>query len=165
MNISIIGSGYVGLVTGACLASEGMDVLCCDNDNKKIENLKKGICPIYEPCLDSLLDSCAVKEKKLHFTTDIKHAVNFSDVIFITVNTPVLDNNMCDTSRVLKQPGTGKHMTGYKIVVTKHRTGRHREENQERNRKNVERKGKRPGLTHQFRRSVKPGISQGRVRC
>lgn len=120
MNISIIGSGYVGLVTGACLASEGMDVLCCDNDNKKIENLKKGICPIYEPCLDSLLDSCAVKEKKLHFTTDIKHAVNFSDVIFITVNTPVLDNNMCDTSRVFEAARElASHMTGYKIVVTK----------------------------------------------
>ncbi|MGE5613063.1 MAG: UDP-glucose dehydrogenase family protein [Bacillota bacterium] len=120
MNISIIGSGYVGLVTGACLAAEGMDVLCCDNDHIKIENLKKGICPIYEPCLDSLMDSCARERKRLRFTTDIKYAVDFSDVIFITVNTPVLDNNMCDTSRVFEVARKlASHMTGYKIIVTK----------------------------------------------
>jgi UDPglucose 6-dehydrogenase len=120
MNISIIGSGYVGLVTGACLASEGMNVLCCDNDYKKIENLKKGVCPIYEPCLDSLLDNCATKRKRLRFTTDIKHAADFSDIIFITVNTPVLDNNMCDTSHVFEAARElAGHMTGYKIIVTK----------------------------------------------
>ncbi|MGI6667899.1 MAG: UDP-glucose dehydrogenase family protein [Acetivibrionales bacterium] len=120
MNISIIGSGYVGLVTGACLASEGMNVLCCDNDYKKIENLKKGVYPIYEPYLDSLLDNCAIKLKRVRFTTDIKHAANFADVIFITVNTPVLDNGICDTSRVLEVArALASHMDGYKIIVTK----------------------------------------------
>lgn len=120
MNISIIGTGYVGLVTGACLASLGMNVLCCDSDEKKIEDLKNGILPIYEPALESLIDNCVNNKKNLAFATDIKEAVDFADVIFIAVNTPTLPDNSCDVSRVFSVAAQiAQHMDRYKVIVNK----------------------------------------------
>ena len=120
MNISIIGTGYVGLVTGACLASMGMGVLCCDTDEEKITNLKKGILPIFEPCLGNLVNNCLKNLKRLDFTTDMKRTVAFSDIIFITVNTPTLEENKCDLSHVFEAAREiARHMTCYKVVVNK----------------------------------------------
>lgn len=120
MNVSIIGTGYVGLVTGACLASQGMNVLCCDRDEEKIANLRKGILPVYEPCLENLVDHSARKQKRLCFTSDIKAAVEHSEVIFITVNTPTLPDNTCDTSRVFGVAYEIAHyMDSYRLIVNK----------------------------------------------
>ncbi len=118
-NISIIGTGYVGLVTGACLASLGMNVYCCDRDIDKIRCLKRGVMPIFEPSLDSIIDEC-VKTKKLHFTINIKSAVNRSDIIFITVNTPTLEDNTCDVSHVFEAAHEiAQNMNSYKVIVNK----------------------------------------------
>ena len=120
MNVSIVGTGYVGLVTGACLASMGMNVLCCDHDKEKIANLRKGILPVYEPCLESLVDHSACKQKRLCFTSDMKAAVEHSDVIVIAVNTPTLPDNTCDTSHVFDVAREiASHMESYRLVVNK----------------------------------------------
>ena len=117
--ISIIGTGYVGLVTGACLASTGRNVVCCDQDRKKIKDLRRGIIPIYEPSLKELIDS-GIKDHKLSFTDDIKQAVGHSDVIFITVGTPSLPDGSCDTSNVFEAARIiGTCMDRYKIIVVK----------------------------------------------
>lgn len=120
MNISIIGTGYVGLVTGACLASMGMNVICCDADEDKIENLKKGILPIFEPCLESLVNNCIRIVKRLEFTTDMGKAVNHADIIFITVNTPTRSDDTCDLTHVFEVAREiARHMNGHKIIVDK----------------------------------------------
>ncbi len=120
MNISIIGTGYVGLVTGACLASMGMNVVCCDADEIKIDNLKKGILPIFEPCLDSLVKNCFKTLKRLEFTTDMKTTVNHADIIFITVNTPTRADDTCDLTHVFEvAAGIARYMNCYKIIVNK----------------------------------------------
>lgn len=120
MNVSIVGTGYVGLVTGACLASLGMNVLCCDQDEAKIANLRKGILPLYEPCLESLVDHSAFKQKRLCFTSDMKAAVEHSEVIFIAVNTPTLPDNTCDTSHVFDVAmAIARSMDSYKLIVNK----------------------------------------------
>ncbi len=120
MNVSIVGTGYVGLVTGACLASLGMNVLCCDQDEAKIANLRKGILPLYEPCLKSLVDHSTCKQKRLCFTSDMKAAVEHSDVIFIAVNTPTLSDNTCDTSHVFDVVrDIACSMGSYKLIVNK----------------------------------------------
>ena len=119
MNISIIGTGYVGLVTGACLASQGNNILCCDLDSDKINNLKKGILHIYEPGLQELVDKC-INKGNLCFTCDISDAVRHSTVLFVTVNTPTLENNTCDLSNVLKVINSiGNYMTSYRVIVHK----------------------------------------------
>jgi len=119
MNISIIGTGYVGLVTGVCLSSLGMNVLCCDSDHEKIAKLKKGVLPIYEPNLENLLDNCT-KHERLGFTTDINEAVDHSDILFITVNTPTLEDNTCDLHNVFGAAGAiAGCMTSRKIIVNK----------------------------------------------
>ena len=119
MNISIIGTGYVGLVTGICLSSLGMNVLCCDIDNEKIAKLKKGILPIYEPNLDSLLENC-MKHERLGFTTDIKEAADHSEILFITVNTPTMKDNICDLRNVFGAVSAiAECMTSRKIIVNK----------------------------------------------
>ncbi|HEX2945058.1 MAG TPA: UDP-glucose/GDP-mannose dehydrogenase family protein [Clostridia bacterium] len=120
MNVSIVGTGYVGLVTGACLASMGMNVLCCDQDEAKIANLKRGILPVYEPCLENLVDHSVRKQKRLCFTSDMRAAIEYSEVIFIAVNTPTLQDNTCDTSHVFDVARVIAHnMESYRLIVNK----------------------------------------------
>ena len=118
-NVTIIGTGYVGLVTGVCLASMGRNVMCCDQDSAKIEMLNNGVMPIFEPSLQNLAYNC-IRKNRLSFTTDISKAVNHSDIIFITVNTPTLPDNTCDTSRVCEVARSiGTYMNNYKVIVNK----------------------------------------------
>ena len=86
MNITVFGTGYVGLVTGACLADVGHQVMCVDVDNAKIEGLKKGVLPIYEPGLDDVVRQR--RGKNLFFSTDVVGTIMAADVIFVAVNTP-----------------------------------------------------------------------------
>ena len=119
MNISIIGSGYVGLVTGACFAELGNRVICVDNDQAKIKNLKAGVMPIYEPGLSELVKR-NVKQLRLSFTTDIRSAVKASDIIFIAVGTPPKDNGEADLTAVEHvSKEIALSMQSYKLVVEK----------------------------------------------
>jgi UDPglucose 6-dehydrogenase len=126
VNISIIGSGYVGLVTGSCLAELGNKVTCADSNNKKIAGLKKGIIPIYEPGLEELVAN-NVKRKRLSFTSSIKEAVRGTEVIFIAVGTPPLDNGEADLTGIenvarniaVNLPAGRQGMTGYRLIVEK----------------------------------------------
>jgi UDPglucose 6-dehydrogenase len=119
MNISIIGSGYVGLVTGACFAELGNKVTCVDNDSKKIKGLEKGIIPIYEPGLKELILSNA-KKKRIKFTSSIKEAVRDSEVIFIAVGTPSLDNGEADLMGIENVArNIAINMQGYRLIVEK----------------------------------------------
>lgn len=118
MNISIIGVGYVGLVTGACLAEFGMNVLCMDIDEEKITRLKRGIIPIYEPDLPQIIRKNA--GERLNFTWSMSEAVNFADVIFIAVNTPTLEDGTSELSNVFAAArDIALYMNEYKIVVNK----------------------------------------------
>lgn len=119
MNISIIGSGYVGLVTGACFAELGNKVICADNDARKINGLKRGVLPIYEPGLKELvLDN--FKKKRLKFTSSIAEAVKASQVIFIAVGTPTLENGEADLAGIEKVAHSiAQHMDGYRLIVEK----------------------------------------------
>ena len=101
MKISIVGTGYVGLVTGVCLADSGNTVYCVDNDESKIKSLKSGIIPIYEPGLKELTDK-NVKLGRLYFTKDLKEAVKKTDAVFIAVGTPPQDNGEADLSNVFR---------------------------------------------------------------
>ncbi len=100
MEISIIGTGYVGLVQGACFAETGNTVVCMDNDEKKIANLKKGIIPIYEPGLEEMVQRNA-QEKRLEFTTSLKTASERGEVIFLCLPTPQSEDGSADLTRVL----------------------------------------------------------------
>src|SRR5215467_2243630 len=99
MNIAVIGTGYVGLVAGACFAETGNDVWCVDNDVNKIESLKKGIIPIYEPGLPELIER-NVREERLTFTTDLDAAVRKSFIIFLAVGTPTTPSGAADLTAV-----------------------------------------------------------------
>ena len=119
MNIAIIGTGYVGLVTGACFADLGNTVICVDNNKDKIASLKKLIMPIYEPGLDELVRR-NVKEKRLCFSSDIKEALRKSKIIFIAVGTPPLDNGDADLTGVENvAKAIAKNLNGYKLIVEK----------------------------------------------
>src|SRR3546814_19679271 len=87
MRMAMIGTGYVGLVSGACFSQFGIDVTCVDTDHRKIDRLKSGAIPIYEPGLDRLVAQ-NVKAERLHFTTDLKAAVSEAEAVFIAVGTP-----------------------------------------------------------------------------
>src|ERR1035437_466168 len=100
MRIAVIGSGYVGLVTGACFAESGVNVTCVDIDADKIKLLKNGAIPIYEPGLEDLIRR-NVEKKRLSFTTDIKEGIEGSEVIFIAVGTPLEEDGSADMKHVL----------------------------------------------------------------
>jgi len=119
MNICMIGAGYVGLVTGTCLAESGNEVRCVDIDARKIALLKKGKTPIYEPGLELLL-ARNIKEKRLIFSTDLARSVKDSLIIFIAVGTPPRNDGSSDLSQVYEVARKiARAMNGYKIVVTK----------------------------------------------
>jgi len=119
MKIAIVGSGYVGLVTGACFSEVGIDVVCVDIDRHKIDNLNKGIIPIYEPGLEEML-SRNMKKGRLTFTTNISEAVKDCEVLFISVGTPPDEDGSADLKYVLAVArDCGRHMDGYLLVVTK----------------------------------------------
>ncbi|MDF2672129.1 MAG: hypothetical protein K0R09_394 [Clostridiales bacterium] len=119
MNITIIGTGYVGLVTGACLSWLGLNVMCMDVDNKKITKLNNGIITIYEPGLDEIIKEC-VKSEKLHFTNDMKKAVDFGEAIFIAVGTPSDENDSADLKYVFQAATqVAQCMDEYKVVINK----------------------------------------------
>jgi len=119
MNISIIGSGYVGLVTGACFAELGNKVICADNDARKVSQLKKGIVPIYEPGLEEMI-RLNLKNKRLKFTSSIKAAVSSSEVIFIAVGTPALENGEADLTGIENVARSiAQNMDGYRLIVEK----------------------------------------------
>ncbi|OIO31874.1 MAG: UDP-glucose 6-dehydrogenase, partial [Nitrospirae bacterium CG1_02_44_142] len=119
MKISIIGTGYVGLVTGACMAQMGNSVFCVDVDRKKIDNLKRGIIPIYEPGLEPLVAE-NFRLGTLRFTTDIKEAIDNSEICCIAVGTPMGEDGSADLQHVLQAAGDiGKNMTHYMIIVNK----------------------------------------------
>lgn len=119
MKITIIGSGYVGLVTGACFSEVGIDVQCVDVDRKKIDNLKKGIIPIYEPGLEKMIVRNMDKGRLL-FTTNISEAIKGSDVIFISVGTPPDEDGSADLKYVIQVArDCGKYINDYALIVTK----------------------------------------------
>lgn len=119
MHISVIGTGYVGLVTGACFAEFGVHVTCMDNDARRIERLQQGEVPFFEPGITELVAK-GIREGRLSFTTDIAKAVDKALVIFIAVGTPPKTDGSADLSFV-EEVGRGiaTHMTGYKVIVTK----------------------------------------------
>ena len=119
MNICIIGSGYVGLVTGACFADLGNKVICIDNDENKVGKLQKGIMPIYEPGLDELVKRNK-REKRIYFSSNLKSGVKKSDVIFIAVGTPSKDNGEADLTYVEHvAKGIAISMPSYRLIVEK----------------------------------------------
>lgn len=119
MKITVIGTGYVGLVAGTCLADMGNDVICVDNNESKIKQLENGIIPIYEPGLEELI-KVNFREGRLAFTTDIDMAVKKSDVCFIAVGTPQGEDGSADLQYVLEvAKSIAKAMNGYKVVVDK----------------------------------------------
>jgi UDPglucose 6-dehydrogenase len=119
MNITVVGTGYVGLVAGACLAETGSQVVCADVDQAKIEGLKKNVLPIYEPGLDSLVERNQA-QGRLTFTTDVAAAVASAEVVFIAVGTPPDEDGSADLRHVLAVAETiGKNQKRELVVVTK----------------------------------------------
>jgi UDPglucose 6-dehydrogenase len=117
MRLCVIGVGYVGLVTGACLADLGNSVICVDVDKKKIQNLNKNILPIYEPGLEELVKR---NKTRLKFTINLKEGIQKSDIIFIAVGTPPKENGEADLTYVKDAAKSiGKYINGYKIIVDK----------------------------------------------
>ena len=119
MKVCVIGTGYVGLVAGTCLAEMGNNVICVDNDIKKLEQLKQGIIPIYEPGLEDLIKS-NVLEGRLEFSSDLDYAVKKSLICFIAVGTPQGEDGSADLQYVMQvAENIGKSINGYKVIVDK----------------------------------------------
>ena len=119
MNICVVGTGYVGLVTGTCLADFGHTVICVDNNKEKVKKLQQGIMPIYELGLEELVRR-NTKEKRLSFTTNLKEAVRSSLTIFIAVSTPARDDGFADTSQVESvAQEVAQYLDEYKTIVMK----------------------------------------------
>jgi UDPglucose 6-dehydrogenase len=119
MKIIVVGTGYVGLVTGTCFAETGISVTCVDIDETKISNLKKGIIPIYEPGLEALIQR-NVEKQRLFFSTNLKECLDDTDVVFIAVGTPPGEDGSADLSHVISVAREiGRLMNHYLLVVTK----------------------------------------------
>jgi UDPglucose 6-dehydrogenase len=119
MNICVVGTGYVGLVTGACLADFGMQVVGVDKDRGKIDRLSKGEIPIYEPGLNTLVRK-NMDEGRLTFTTDLGPSIEEAQVVFIAVGTPPKEDGSADLTFIRQvAESIGEHLNGYKIIVTK----------------------------------------------
>jgi len=119
MKIAVVGSGYVGLVTGVCLADVGFDISCIDIDEAKIAKMKRGESPIYEPGLENIM-KMNIEKGRLHFFTDLKSVLDDVEVIFSAVGTPPDEDGSADLQYVLEVARTiGAHMNGYKLIVTK----------------------------------------------
>ncbi|MGD6778611.1 UDP-glucose 6-dehydrogenase TuaD [Sutcliffiella horikoshii] len=117
--LAVIGTGYVGLVSGTCFAEIGNAVTCCDIDEQKINNLKNGVIPIFEPGLEALVKK-NVKEGKLHFTNDVALAMKQADIIYIAVGTPMAENGEANLQYVDAVANTiGENLNSYKVVVNK----------------------------------------------
>lgn len=119
MNIAVIGTGYVGLVSGTCLAEVGNNVICVDIDKDKVNQLKKGIVPIYEPNLEELFLK-NINADRLHFTTDLKSALDVSQIVFLALPTPQDEDGSADLKYVESVAHQlGKLITDYKIIINK----------------------------------------------
>jgi UDPglucose 6-dehydrogenase len=119
MKIAVVGTGYVGLVTGTCFAEVGIDVICIDIDQKKIDNLRNGILPIYEPGLEEMV-ARNVRAGRLQFSTSLAESIKGADVAFIAVGTPPGEDGSADLKYVLAVArGIGENLDGYCVVVTK----------------------------------------------
>jgi len=119
MKMTVVGTGYVGLVAGACFSDSGNDVCCVDIDERKIERLSRGEIPIYEPGLSEIVERNA-KANRMHFTTNLEDAIKHGRLIFIAVGTPELASGSADLSAIIKVAKTiGKNMDGYRVVVMK----------------------------------------------
>lgn len=119
MKITVVGTGYVGLVTGTCLAETGNTVICVDIDKEKVNKMKAGIVPIYEPMLDVLFER-NIKENRLTFTTELESSVKFADIIFLALPTPPGEDGSADLSYILgvaKQ--LGPMLNDYKVIIDK----------------------------------------------
>jgi UDPglucose 6-dehydrogenase len=117
--IAVIGSGYVGLVTGTCFAETGNNVICVDIDQEKVAKMQNGIVPIYEPHLDTIFER-NIREERLTFTTDLKSAVDASEIIFLALPTPPGEDGSADLSYILGVADElGKIMSSYKVIVDK----------------------------------------------
>ncbi len=118
-NIAVVGTGYVGLVTGTCFAETGNNVICVDIDKNKVEKMKNGVVPIYEPGLDTLFDR-NIKEGRLSFTTNLKEAIDKADIIFLALPTPPGADGSADLSFVIGVgEELGKIITDYKVIIDK----------------------------------------------
>jgi UDPglucose 6-dehydrogenase len=119
MKIAVVGTGYVGLVTGTCFAETGNDVICVDIDQDKVELMKNGIIPIYEPHLDTIFKR-NINAGRLIFTTDLKSAIDVSDIIFLALPTPPGEDGSADLSYILDVADQlGKMITEYKVIIDK----------------------------------------------
>ncbi len=119
MKIAVVGTGYVGLVTGTCLAETGNDVICVDIDKNKVEKMKNGIVPIYEPHLDVIFER-NIKQNRLSFTTDLESAVKDATIIFLALPTPPGEDGSADLSYVIEvAEQLGKIITDYKVIIDK----------------------------------------------
>src|SRR3990170_8181082 len=119
MNVCVVGTGYVGLVTGAVFADLGNDVICVDSDRHKINGLRRGVMPIYEPGLEEMV-SRNVEDGRLAFTTDLDEGVRRSDIIFIAVGTPAKANGETDLSAVEAVAlDLARAMDRYRVIVNK----------------------------------------------
>tara|TARA_R110002072_G_scaffold929_3_gene7462 strand:+ start:1378 stop:2691 length:1314 start_codon:yes stop_codon:yes gene_type:complete len=117
--IAVIGTGYVGLVTGTCFAETGNQVICVDIDESKVERMRKGEVPIYEPHLDVVFEH-NIKANRISFTTNLKEAIDFAEIIFLALPTPPGEDGSADLSYVLGvAENLGKMMTEYKVIVDK----------------------------------------------
>ena len=119
MNIAVVGTGYVGLVTGTCFAETGNNVMCVDIDAKKVERMRNGEVPIFEPGLELLFER-NTKQGRLHFTTDLKSAIDAAQIIFLALPTPPGEDGSADLSYILGvAKDLSKIITSYKVIVDK----------------------------------------------